>query len=82
MATVREIHDPCRVLVVDDEENLRTVLAELLRREGYTVDEAGDGTVTHPRLYQLIRQPGPITERTFQITFLDPGVQAYAFTFG
>jgi thiol-disulfide isomerase/thioredoxin len=49
---------------------------------GTDVDEAGDGTVTHPRLYQLIRQPGPITERTFQITFLDPGVQAYAFTFG
>jgi hypothetical protein len=49
---------------------------------GTDVDEAGDGTVTHPRLYQLIRQPGPITERTFEITFLDPGVQAYAFTFG
>ena len=49
---------------------------------GTDVDEAGDGTVTHPRLYQLIRQPGPIAERTFQISFLDPGVQAYAFTFG
>ena len=49
---------------------------------GTDVDDAGGGTVTHPRLYQLIRQPGPITERTFQITFLDPGVQAYAFTFG
>jgi Thioredoxin like C-terminal domain len=49
---------------------------------GVDVDEAGDGTVTHPRLYQLIRQPGPIAERTFQITFLDPGVAAYAFTFG
>jgi thiol-disulfide isomerase/thioredoxin len=49
---------------------------------GTDVDEAGDGTVTYPRLYQLIRQPGPITERTFQVTFLDPGVQAYAFTFG
>ena len=49
---------------------------------GTDVDEAGDGTLTHPRLHQLIRQPGPITERTFEITFLDPGVQAYAFTFG
>jgi thiol-disulfide isomerase/thioredoxin len=49
---------------------------------GTDVDEAGDGTVTHPRLYQLIRQPGPVTERTFQITFLNPGVRAYAFTFG
>jgi len=49
---------------------------------GTDVDEAGDGTVTHPRLYQLIRQPGPVSERTFEITFHDPGVQAYAFTFG
>jgi hypothetical protein len=49
---------------------------------GTDIDDQGDGTVTYPRLYQLIRQPGPITERTFQISFLDPGVQAYAFTFG
>jgi hypothetical protein len=46
------------------------------------VDGQGNGTVTEPRLYQLIRQPGPITEHTFEITFLDPGVHAYAFTFG
>ena len=39
-------------------------------------------SVTEPRLYQLIRQHRPVTERTFQITFTDPGVQAYAFTFG
>jgi thiol-disulfide isomerase/thioredoxin len=49
---------------------------------GTDVDEQGNGTLTDPRLYQLIRQPGPVTERTFEITFLDPGVQAYAFTFG
>ena len=49
---------------------------------GADVDDQGNGTVTQPRLYQLIRQPGPITEHTFEITFLDPGVQAYAFTFG
>ena len=49
---------------------------------GADVDDQGHGTVTDPRLYQLIRQPGPISERTFEITFLDPGVQAYAFTFG
>jgi thiol-disulfide isomerase/thioredoxin len=49
---------------------------------GTDVDDRGDGTVTDPRLYQLIRQPGPVTERTVEITFLDPGVQAYAFTFG
>jgi len=49
---------------------------------GTDVDDQGDGTVTEPRLYQLIRQPGPVTDRTFEITFLDPDVQAYAFTFG
>ena len=49
---------------------------------GTDVDGQGNGTVTGPRLYQLIRQPSPISERTFEITFLDPGVQAYAFTFG
>jgi hypothetical protein len=49
---------------------------------GTDVDDQGNGTVTHPRLYQLVRQPGPVTERTFEATFLDPGVQAYAFTFG
>jgi hypothetical protein len=38
--------------------------------------------VTAPRLYQLIRQPGPVTERTLEITFSGPGVRAYAFTFG
>jgi thiol-disulfide isomerase/thioredoxin len=49
---------------------------------GTDVDGQGNGTVTEPRLYQLVRQPGPVTERTFEVTFLDPGVQAYAFTFG
>jgi thiol-disulfide isomerase/thioredoxin len=49
---------------------------------GTDVDGQGDGTVTEQRLYQLIRQHGPITEHTFEITFPAPGVQAYAFTFG
>jgi thiol-disulfide isomerase/thioredoxin len=49
---------------------------------GIDVDVQGNGTLTQPRLYQLIRQPGPVSERTFEITFLDSGVQAYAFTFG
>ena len=49
---------------------------------GTDVDSEGNGTATEPRLYQLIRQPGPVSERTFEITFLDPGVHAYAFTFG
>jgi len=49
---------------------------------GIDVDLEGNGTVTQQRLYQLIRQPGPITDRIFEITFLDPGAQAYSFTFG
>lgn len=49
---------------------------------GIDIDENGNGSVTDERLYQLIRQSGAITERTFQITFTDPGVLAYVFTFG
>ena len=49
---------------------------------GTDIDGQGRGTVTEPRLYQLFRQHRPVTERTFQITFTDPGVQAYVFTFG
>jgi cytochrome c biogenesis protein CcdA/thiol-disulfide isomerase/thioredoxin len=49
---------------------------------GADVDADGQGTVTTQRLYQLIRQSGEITDHTFEIEFLDPGVQAYAFTFG
>jgi hypothetical protein len=49
---------------------------------GIDTDEQGLGTVTEQRLYQLIRQPGPVTERTFEITFLGPGLEAYSFTFG
>jgi thiol-disulfide isomerase/thioredoxin len=49
---------------------------------GTDVDEQGNGAVTEQRLYQLIRQPKPIAERQFEIEFLDPGVEAFAFTFG
>jgi hypothetical protein len=49
---------------------------------GMDVDVDGRGVVTSQRLYQLIRQNGPIADHTFEIHFLDPGVQAYAFTFG
>ena len=49
---------------------------------GSDVDEQGNGTVTEQRLYQLVRQPGPIAERQFEIEFLDSGVEAFAFTFG
>lgn len=49
---------------------------------GVDVDEAGEGSVTEPRLYQLIRQRGPIVDRTFEIAFPEPGAHAYVFTFG
>jgi thiol-disulfide isomerase/thioredoxin len=49
---------------------------------GLDVDDAGDGTVAEPRLHQLVRQPGAVTQRTVEVTFLDPGVRAYVFTFG
>jgi len=49
---------------------------------GLDVDENGEGTVVRPRLYQLVRERGPIVDRTFEITFLAPGVEAYVFTFG
>ncbi|MGA8229931.1 MAG: cytochrome c biogenesis protein DipZ [Candidatus Acidiferrales bacterium] len=49
---------------------------------GSDVDASGAGTVQGHRLYQLIRQKGAVEDRTFEIEFLDPGVQAFAFTFG
>jgi cytochrome c biogenesis protein CcdA/thiol-disulfide isomerase/thioredoxin len=52
--------------------------------DAHGMDVAADGTgnVTEQRLYQLVRQTGGVTDRTFSIEFLDPGVSAYAFTFG
>ena len=49
---------------------------------GSDVDDQGKGTVTEQRLYQLVRQSGPIADRQFEIEFLDSGVEVFAFTFG
>jgi hypothetical protein len=49
---------------------------------GLDVDRQGNGVVTEPRLYQLVRQRGPITARDVEIEFVDPGAHAYVFTFG
>ena len=49
---------------------------------GTDADANGQGVVNEQRLYQLVRQNGAVSDRTFEIEFLDPGVQAYAFTFG
>jgi thiol-disulfide isomerase/thioredoxin len=49
---------------------------------GLDVDDRGSGTLSQQRLYQLIREPGSIQDRTFEITFLAPGAEAFCFTFG
>jgi len=49
---------------------------------GTDVDERGYGTMSEQRMYQLIRQSKPIGERDFTINFLDPGGEAFCFTFG
>ena len=64
---------PFRVLVDGDAPG---------RAHGLDIDEDGHGAVAQQRLHQLVRQQGPISDRTFEITFLAPGVEAYVFTFG
>jgi thiol-disulfide isomerase/thioredoxin len=64
---------PFRVLVDGDAPG---------QAHGLDVDEDGDGTLSEQRLHQLIRQPGSITDRTFEISFGAPGAEAYCFTFG
>ena len=49
---------------------------------GSDADSGGNGTLTQQRVYQLIRQPGPVADRTFEITFPEPGAQVSCFTFG
>ena len=52
------------------------------RAHGIDVDERGNGIADYQRMYQLIRQPGSIADRLFEIEFLDAGVEAFVFTFG
>ena len=49
---------------------------------GVDVDEDGNGVLRDGRMYQLVRQHDAVRERTLEITFLEPGAEAYAFTFG
>jgi thiol-disulfide isomerase/thioredoxin len=49
---------------------------------GFDIDEQGNGTLADQRLYQLIRQPGPVNERLVEIEFRGAGAEAYCFTFG
>jgi thiol-disulfide isomerase/thioredoxin len=52
------------------------------RSRGIDVDENGNGVLQAGRLYQLVRQHDAVRERTLTITFVEPGAEAYAFTFG
>jgi hypothetical protein len=52
------------------------------RSHGVDVDEDGNGVLRDSRLYQLVRQHDAVRDRTLEITFLEPGAEAYAFTFG
>jgi thiol-disulfide isomerase/thioredoxin len=52
------------------------------RSHGVDIDEDGNGVLRDGRLYQLVRQHDAVDERTLQITFLEPGAEAYVFTFG
>jgi len=49
---------------------------------GGDVDKDGEGVLGDGRLYQLIREHDGVRDRTLEITFLEPGAEAYAFTFG
>jgi thiol-disulfide isomerase/thioredoxin len=64
---------PFRVLVDGDAPG---------RSHGVDVDEDGNGLLADGRMYQLVREHGKVHERTLQITFLEPGAEAYVFTFG
>jgi hypothetical protein len=52
------------------------------QNHGTDIKADGSGVIDSQRLYQLVRQSGDVGDHTFSIEFLDPGVQAYAFTFG
>ena len=49
---------------------------------GVDVDVEGNGLLREGRMYQLVREHGTVRERTLEISFLEPGAEAYAFTFG
>ena len=49
---------------------------------GVDVDDSGEGTLDEPRMYQLVRQRGPVRERLFELHLQGAGTRAYVFTFG
>ena len=82
--SARDLH-----LVLGPEENGKPVRFQVTvdgkppgELHGADIDAGGNGTVTRTRLFQLVRQRGEVKARNFEVRFLDPGVTAYAFTFG
>lgn len=59
-----------------------TIDGEPLHGAGSDVDPNGSGIVSQQRMHQLVRQQEPIVDRRFEIEFLEPGAEAFAFTFG
>ena len=53
-----------------------------MRASGNDIDNEGAGLLVEQRMYQLIRQQGPVVDRLFEIEFLDRGAEAFVFTFG
>jgi thiol-disulfide isomerase/thioredoxin len=49
---------------------------------GVDVDDDGNGVLAEGRMYQIVRQQDAVRDRTLEITFLEPGGEAYSFTFG
>lgn len=58
-----------------------TIDGEPLHGAGSDVDRTGSGILSQQRMHQLVRQ-GPIVDRWFEFEFLEPGAEAFAFTFG
>jgi hypothetical protein len=80
----RDLHMVLGPAASGERARFRVKLDGAAPNQSFGSDSAPDGAgeVREPRLYQLIRQRSRIEDRTFEIEFLDPGIQAFAFTFG
>jgi thiol-disulfide isomerase/thioredoxin len=80
----RDVHLVLAPTVPGQPVRFRVLLDGQAPGDAHGVDAAADGTgvLREGRMYQLVRRPGRITDATFEIEFLDPGAEAYVFTFG
>jgi hypothetical protein len=67
---------------IEEDRDISLVLRSDLARIGVDVDVEGNGLLREGRMYQLVREHDTVRERTLEISFLEPGAEAYAFTFG